>query len=79
MTSPDSITQIAALGLEPVYSAREAAVLLGRSYSWLESAGAGRPIHKPGRQCLAATANAGRVQTLSPVDAPGHRTLLLPT
>jgi hypothetical protein len=26
MTSPDSITQIAALGLEPVYSAREAAV-----------------------------------------------------
>jgi hypothetical protein len=36
MTSPDSITQIAALGLEPVYSAREAAVLLGRSYSWLD-------------------------------------------
>ena len=35
MTSPDSITQIAALGLEPTYSAREAAVLLGRSYSWL--------------------------------------------
>jgi hypothetical protein len=25
-----------ALGLEPVYSAREAAVLLGRSYSWLD-------------------------------------------
>ena len=36
MTSPDSITQITALGLEPVYSAREAAVLLGRSYSWLD-------------------------------------------
>ena len=36
MTSPDSITQIAALGLEPAYSAREAAVLLGRSYSWLD-------------------------------------------
>src|SRR5258705_4313277 len=36
MTSPDSITQIAALGLEPTYSAREAAVLLGRSYSWLD-------------------------------------------
>jgi hypothetical protein len=35
MTSPDSITQIAALGLE-TYSAREAALLLGRSYSWLD-------------------------------------------
>jgi hypothetical protein len=36
MTSPDSITQITALGLEPTYSAREAAALLGRSYSWLD-------------------------------------------
>ena len=36
MASPDSITQIAALGLEPTYSAREAAALLGRSYSWLD-------------------------------------------
>jgi hypothetical protein len=36
MTSPDSITQIAALGLEPTYSAREAAALLRRSYSWLD-------------------------------------------
>jgi hypothetical protein len=36
MTSPNSITQLAALGLEPTYSAREAAVLLGRSYSWLD-------------------------------------------
>jgi hypothetical protein len=36
MTSPDPITQIAGLGLEPTYSAREAALLLGRSYSWLD-------------------------------------------
>src|SRR5258705_503224 len=36
MTSPDSITQIAAPALEPTYSAREAAALLGRSYSWLD-------------------------------------------
>jgi hypothetical protein len=36
MTSPDSITQIAAPGVEPTYSAREAARLLGRSYSWLD-------------------------------------------
>ena len=36
MTSPDSITQIAALGVEPTYSAKESALLLGRSYSWLD-------------------------------------------
>jgi hypothetical protein len=33
--SPDS-TQIVALRIEPTYSAREAADLLGRSYSWLD-------------------------------------------
>jgi hypothetical protein len=33
--------------LEPVYSAREAAVLLGRSYSWLVSAGAGGQFTNP--------------------------------
>jgi hypothetical protein len=33
--SPDS-TQIVALRIEPTYSAREAAVLLGGSYSWLD-------------------------------------------
>ena len=32
--SPDATTQIA--GLEPAYSAREAAALLGRSFSWLD-------------------------------------------
>ncbi len=36
MTSPDPTPIIAALGLEPTYSAREAALLLGRSYSWLD-------------------------------------------
>jgi hypothetical protein len=34
--SPDPTAQIAALGIEPTYSARESAVLLGRSYSWLD-------------------------------------------
>ena len=29
-------TTTAALGLEPTYSAREAAAMLGRSYSWLD-------------------------------------------
>ena len=35
--SADPVPPIASLGLEPTYySAREAAVLLGRSYSWLD-------------------------------------------
>jgi hypothetical protein len=34
--SADPIAEIAVLGLEPTYSAREAAALLGRSYSWLD-------------------------------------------
>jgi hypothetical protein len=34
--SRDPAAQIAALGVESTYSAREAAVLLGRSYSWLD-------------------------------------------
>ena len=36
MTSPDPVQLIAALGIEPTYSAREAAALLGRSFSWLD-------------------------------------------
>jgi hypothetical protein len=34
--SPDPTAQIATLGIEPTYSAREAATLLGRSFSWLD-------------------------------------------
>jgi hypothetical protein len=36
MASPHPTPIIAALGVEPTYSAREAAALLGRSYSWLD-------------------------------------------
>jgi hypothetical protein len=36
MMPADPTTLTAALGLEPTYSAREAAVLLGRSFSWLD-------------------------------------------
>src|ERR1700693_4012808 len=36
MTSADPTSIIAALRVEPTYSAREAATLLGRSYSWLD-------------------------------------------
>jgi hypothetical protein len=34
--SADPTPIIAALDIQPTYSAREAAVLLGRSYSWLD-------------------------------------------
>jgi hypothetical protein len=34
--SPDPTTIIATLGVEPTYSAREAAALVGRSFSWLD-------------------------------------------
>ena len=57
--SPDVTAQIAALGVEPTYSAREAALLLGRSYSWLDQRVRGgqfilpdgtivRPLRTPG-------------------------------
>ena len=36
MTSADPIAHIAVHGLQLTYSAREAAVPLGRSYSWLD-------------------------------------------
>lgn len=36
MMSADPTPMIAALDIQPTYSAREAAVLLGRSYSWLD-------------------------------------------
>jgi hypothetical protein len=36
MTSADPTSIVAALWVEPTYSAREAATLLGRSYSWLD-------------------------------------------
>ena len=36
MTSADPTPLIAALDIQPTYSAREAPVLLGRSYSWLD-------------------------------------------
>ncbi len=36
LASAGPIPIIAALGIQPTYSARQAAVLLGRSYSWLD-------------------------------------------
>ena len=60
MMPPDPTTLIAAPGVEPTYSAREAAVLLGRSYSWLDQRLRGgqfvmpdgtvvQPLRTPGR------------------------------
>jgi hypothetical protein len=66
--SPDPTAQLAALGVEPTYSAREAALLLGRPYSWLDQRVRGtqftlpdgtvvRPLRTPGgyRQFTLAT------------------------
>jgi hypothetical protein len=36
MTSPDPTPILATLGVQPTYSMREAAVLPGRSFSWLD-------------------------------------------
>jgi hypothetical protein len=36
MSTNFTATLVAALGVEPTYSAQEAAALLGRSYSWLD-------------------------------------------
>ena len=44
--SPDPTAQIPALRIDPTYSPRETALLLGRSYSWLDQRLRG-PIHAP--------------------------------
>ena len=49
MTSADPTPIIAALDIQPTYSAREAAVLLGRSYSWLD-----QRLRKTSSSCLTA-------------------------
>ena len=51
---------MAALGLEPTYSAREAAVLLGRSYSWLDQRVRGGQFANPdGSVCSRCERRAG--------------------
>ena len=76
--SPDPTAQIAALGVEPTYSAREAALLLGRSYSWLDQrVRAGQFV--PGRHHRAAVTDARGIQAVHYSDAPRHRHKQLPT
>src|SRR5258707_9446950 len=57
--SADPTTQIAALGLEPTYSAREAAVLLGRSFSWLDQRVRGGQFVMPDGSVLQPLRTAG--------------------
>jgi hypothetical protein len=45
--SADPIPIIAALDILPTYSARQAAVLLGRSYSWLDQRLREDQFHRP--------------------------------
>jgi hypothetical protein len=62
--SPDPTAQIAALGIAPTYSAKEAAVLLGRSYSWLDQRVRGGQFVMPGVvQPLRTTAGYRRFTT----------------
>ena len=73
MTSPGPIPIIAALDIQPTYSAREASALLGRSYSWLDPAVAQWPVRPARRHPRAAVTNAGRLPAAYYDDAARHR------
>jgi hypothetical protein len=69
MTSPDWSTQIAGLGLEPTYSARDAAAILGRSYSWLDQRLRRRQFVLPDGNCRAAATDSERLPAVHSGDA----------
>ena len=78
MTSPDSITQITALGLEPTYSAREAAVLLGRSTPGLISVCVGQFV-LPDGTVVQPLRTPGGYRRFTPAMLKDIATQLLPT
>jgi hypothetical protein len=65
--STNRVTQVAEFPLQPTYSAREAAALLGKSYSWLDQrVRTGRLVSLDG-------------STVQPLRTPeGHRRFTLP-
>src|SRR5258708_22682581 len=67
--SPDS-TQIVALRIEPTYSAREAAVLLGRSYSWLDQRVRGGQFTNPDGSVLQPLRTPRGARRLRPPTLP---------
>ena len=66
MMSADPTAQIAALGLEPTYSAREAAVLLGRRYSWLDQRVRGGQFTNPDGSVLQPLRTPGGYRRFTP-------------
>jgi hypothetical protein len=65
---PTPIT--AAFGLEPTFSAREAAVLLGRSYSWLDQRLRKNQFVRPDGTVVT---NGRGLPTVHDRDGQGHR------
>ena len=78
MTSPDAITQIAGLRLEPTYSAREAALLLGRSYSWLDQRLHAGQFVRPDGTFVQPLRTARRLPAIHSGDARRHSAQQLP-
>ena len=70
---PTDPTTPGALGLEPTYSAQEAAAMLGRSYSWLDQRLRAAQFVLPRRQHRETAADTRRLSAIHPADAAGHR------
>ena len=70
--STDPTAVIASLGLEPMYSAQEAAEMLGRSYSWLDQRLRAGPVRPARRHPSATVADTGGLSAVHPSDAAGH-------
>src|ERR1700737_4050916 len=79
MMPADPTTLIAALGIEPIYSAREAATLLGRSYSWLDQGLRDNKLTLPDGTEVEPSRTAGRPRGFPPGGAGGHRSKQLQT
>ena len=65
----ETTTLTTANRVEPTYSAREAAVLLGRSYSWLDQRVRNGQFVLPGRYRRAAVTDTGRLPAVHYRDA----------
>ena len=61
-----------ALGLEPTYSAREAAAMLGRSYSWLDQRLRAAQFVLPDGTTVQPLRTPGGLPALHPPDAARH-------
>ena len=78
MMSSDSIAPIATRGIEPSYSPREAAVLLGRSYSWLDQRLHAGQFVRPDGTFVQPLRTARRLPAIHSGDARRHSAQQLP-